>query len=72
MVELRAMRFISDRIVQVGRATQVMANGEPSWLCEALPPVPRSFALMGHASEAAQWLRTECGADEVLSGAPVD
>lgn len=71
LVELRALKFIDDRIVQVGRATQVMANGDQAWLCEALPPLAQRFDLLGNVAQASQWLRSECGAQEVLSGAPL-
>lgn len=72
LVELRALKFIEGHIVQVGRATQVMANGDQAWLCETLPPYAQRFDLLGNVAQAAQWLRSNCGAQEVLSGAPLE
>lgn len=66
--ELRALKYLDGLVVQVGKASQEIAHGEPIWLCQTQPPHTQRFMPVSSRSEAIDWLRRECGAEEIVEG----
>jgi len=43
LTELRGLKYIDGRIVQVGKANQEKDHGRPFWLCQSQPPHAQRF-----------------------------
>jgi hypothetical protein len=72
LIELRDLKCIDGKIVQVGKATQETDHDSPMWLCQTQPPLKQVFNPVSYRLEVIAWLKEECGADEIIEGAVVE
>ena len=67
-IEFRGFAFIDGKVVVVGKATQEKDHGDPIWLCSTMPPKKQMFQAVKFKGDVANWLKKECGAEEVFEG----